>query len=128
MLLLVLIAFSGVVSASYVTDNGSKTSYFNSGHEKDIEKWSVIHYTNKHITFKYSRKEMTWKNNTWKPTFTVSYYRDYTKIALNKIFWKGYGIQQGKYYFDSKMTVKTAHSVYFYYKYIDKPLDYHLSE
>jgi hypothetical protein len=125
--LLVLIAFSGVASASYVTDSGGKTTYYNNGLNKDIEKWSVTHYTTNHIIFKYSRNEMTKINNAWKSTFTVSYYRDYTKVAYNKIALKGYGVQQGKYYLDNKWSVKTTHSVYYYYKYIDKPLKFFLN-
>jgi len=119
-LLLVLIAFSGVASASYVTDKHSKTDYYgkvnNHAKYKDIMSTNVVHYSKTHIKFHYKGIYQEWYSGHWHTTMLTNYYRDYKKISYNKINEKGYWIQNSKYYFDNQFVTKTTRSVYSQYK------------
>ena len=57
MLLLVLIAFSGVASASFITDKGSKVVYVPwdlDSSQKHIYNWYLVYYDKTHSIFKFT--------------------------------------------------------------------------
>ena len=47
LVLIAVVAFSGVASATYVTNSGTKT--INHGIYKDIWTYSILHYNSKHV-------------------------------------------------------------------------------
>ena len=126
-LLFVLVAFSGLASASWVTDHDGRDYWgynsvytltdINGFNTRTLMDWKVVHYSKNHIRYYFKRTNKLWNyDNTWITISTSTYYRDYKKISYNKIIEKGYSLPKGKYFSNKKWTVKTKHSVYDQYK------------
>jgi len=76
MILIAIMAFSGVSSAAYISDSGSSTSYGGYGvGYTDMFTWQVVNYSKNHIVFKMVDK--------------VKYYGTYIgKVLVNLKMWK----------------------------------------
>jgi hypothetical protein len=109
-LFVVLIAFSGSSSASYVTDQRSH-SFLNTGCYKYIESSRVIHYSDNHILFRY---RVAIYSDGYR-SLNV-FYRDYQKISYNKIIEKTYEFDNGYYFLYNKRVIKTLHSPYYQFR------------
>jgi len=116
-LLFVVIAFSGIASATYVTDKLSSTS--SGGGFKLIQSSNVIHYSKNHIVFRYLGTYQEWNYNShqYKTFLIVKYSRDYKKLTHNKIRERNYDNENG--YISNgwgDKVVKTKLSVYQQFK------------
>jgi hypothetical protein len=109
-LFVVLIAFGGSASASYVTDHRSH-SFLNTGFDKYIESSSVIHYSDNHILFRY---RVAIYSNGYRDLYV--FYRDYQKISYHKIIEKTYEIDDGYYFLNNKRVITTLHSPYYQFR------------
>ena len=81
-LLFVVIAFSGIASATYVTDKLSSTS--SGGGFKLIQSSNVIHYSKNHIIFCYLGTYQEWNYNShqYKTTTYSKIFQRLQKINL----------------------------------------------
>lgn len=131
LLLLVIVAFSGVGFATSVSDKGSKITTplnYNADcdNERHVYSWETVYYNTNHMQLKmfmreqkvtsvrvngkYKDKWVNWNNQ--RHTYTVSC----TRINSNhlKIVTKVYN--NGKYIGGDVQSLKTKHSVYYTYK------------
>lgn len=114
-LLLVLVAFSGIASASWVTDKKSSSTHDSSNGL--TQNSYVIHYSKNHIVFHYTGKYYSWNyySQSWGPFLIITFKRDYKKISKKKILEKDTDIENG-YYYGKKHVVKTSYSPYYLFK------------
>jgi hypothetical protein len=111
-LLFVLIAFSGVASATYVTDKQIKKDYYNGKYAGYATSY-VLHYSSTHIRFIV---QMRYYDFPYR-----DYYRDYQKtgkntiIERNRVYYSGK--DQTEWYYPKYKKVNTKLSVYSLYKY-----------
>jgi hypothetical protein len=111
LLFAVVIAFSGMVSASYVTDKQKKTTYDNIGANVGISK--VIHYSSSHIRFDYV--------NYCSDGQYMHAIRDYKKTSQRTIIERNYVTWNGNrdmtlWYGPRYKKINTKASVYTLYK------------
>lgn len=105
----VIMAFSGVASAYYITDSGSSTTYYSNGN-KDIFSWYLVYYNANNIVFKFQDKYIYKKYSHWyvhkvnivMPIWKTSYY--------GKIYAKEYIYVNGYYKKSSATTAVTGYT------------------
>lgn len=101
-LLLIIVAFSGIASAATVSNKGTKTSY--SGDTKIVDSWYVVKYSNKHIVLVYREKQYYYDDYLGgyylasSGTVKASYKLKSKKIYVNKYLSVNYYNYAGSYY------------------------------
>ncbi len=98
LLILVVISFSGIASASYVTDKGHTTTYHQNYY--DYYNWYLVYYSNNHCTFVINDNYKYTYHKAIRYTYIVDYrtYNKYYNIRTYKYYKNGHYIKSSSKY------------------------------
>lgn len=121
-LLFVLIAFSGIVSAApphqttrdtYGGDPANPESIGNSGANTHLlRSWSMVRYSTGHVRLTYKETDLVWKANKWRTSMTLTFCGDYKQVGYHKMSVTYNGYLNGKYYASTR--IKTTSRLPYY--------------
>ena len=108
-LILVVISFSGIASASIVTDKGHTTTYHQNYY--DYYNWYLVYYNNNHCTLVINDYYKYTNHNTIKYTYTVDYrtYNSHYNLRTYKYYKNGHYVKSSSKYIYTTSTPYTQY-------------------